>query len=283
VQHSKVFTEEEEQMKKQTVVGWLIGVILVLAVLLSGCSLGNAVMGGISSGVHKGVSSGVEQKVEQEATPQTQPSQAKAPPMGPQWNQFMIMQAQMAFNYAFSAGGLWAGQQGYETGEYTKFKWTMEGNDPIVMERAYLKELEDGKQWWRVTWEDSEGSWIWEALIDPDSSQMVRMRARDADGNEGEVPVSGQAVYMPPAELTKESVQGATVGTERITVPAGTFQADHVVYMAATGEGQVEFWLAPKVPGGVVKYLISQKGEGTVWASDLVEYGANAKTVLNSF
>ena len=271
-------------MKKQTVLGWIIGAILVLAVVLSGCSLGDAVMGGISSGVSKGVSKGVEQKVEQEVAPQTQPSRAKAPPMGPQWNQFMVIQAQMAFAYAFSAGGLWAGQEAYKPGEYTKFKWTMEGDEPIVMERAYLKEQDDGRrQWWRVSWQDSEGSWIWEALIDPDTSQMVRMRARDADGNEGEVPVSGQAVYMAPAELTEESVQGATVGRERVTVPAGTFQADHVVYMAATGEGQAEFWLAPEIPGGVVKYLISQKGEGTVWSSDLVEYGSDAVTVLKSY
>jgi hypothetical protein len=254
-------------------------VCLALAVALSSCMLGNAVMGGISSGVSKGVSKGVEQEV----APQAQPSQAKAPPMGPQWNQFMVTQAQMAFNYAFSAGGLWAGQQGYKPGEYTKFKWTMGDDEPIVMERAYLKKLDDGKQWWRVSWEDSEGAWIWEALIDPDTGQMVRMRARDADGNEGEVPVSGQVVYMAPAELTKESVQGATVGKEKVTVPAGTFQSDHVVYMAATGEGQAEFWLAPQVPGGVVKYLISQKGEGAVWSSELVEYGKNADTILNSY
>jgi hypothetical protein len=269
-------------MKKIKTSDWILGIALVLAVLLSGCSmLGDAVMGGVSSGVSKGVSKGVEQEVEKEAATET--SQSKAPARGPQWNQLMITQAQMAFNYAFSAGGLWAGQMDYKPGEYTKFEWTMEGDDPIVIERAYLKELDDGKQWWRVSWEDSEGQWIWEALIDPQSSQMLRMRARDTDGNEGEVPVSGQTVYMPAAELTKESIQGATVGKEKVDVPAGSFQADHVVFMAATGEGQVEFWLAPQIPGGVVKYMISRKGEGTVWNSDLLEFGKKATTILNSF
>ena len=271
-------------MKKFETLGWVVGIALVLAVLLSGCSmLGNAVMGGVSSGVRKGVSKGVEQEVEEEVAPETEQAQAKAPAKGPQWNQYMVMQAQMAFNYAFSAGGLWAGQMEYKPGEYTKFEWTMGGDDPIIMERAYLKELDDGKQWWRVSWKDSEDLWIWEALIDPQSSQMLRMRARDTDGNEGEVPVTGQSVYMPAAELTKESVQGATVGKEKVEVPAGRFQADHVVFMAATGEGQVEFWLAPQVPGGVVKYLISQKGEGALWKSDLVEFGKKATTILNSF
>jgi hypothetical protein len=274
-------------MNKQKSIGWILASILALAVLLSGCSmLGDAVMGGITSGVRKGVSKGVEQEVEKEVAQEAEPAQAKRPSTGPQWNQLMIMQSQMAFSYAFSAGGLWAGQKGYKPGEYTKFQWTMEGEDSITMERAYLKELDDGKQWWRVSWEDSEGLWIWEVLIDADESgtgQMLRMRARDTDGNEGEVPVSGQSVYMPPAELTEESVQGATVGKEKVTVPAGTFQTDHVVFMAATGEGQAEFWLAPQVPGGVVKYLISQKGEGTVWNSDLVEYGKKATTILNSY
>jgi hypothetical protein len=269
-------------MEKIKTLDWSIGIALVLMVLLSGCSmLGDAVMGGVSSGVRSGVSKGVEQEVEKEV--ETETGQSKAPAMGPQWNQLMITQAQMAFNYAFSAGGLWAGQQAYKPGEYTKFEWTMEGDDPIIIERAYLKELDDGKQWWRVSWEDSEGLWIWEALIDPQTSQMLRMRARDTDGNEGEVPVTGQTVYMPAAELTKESVQGATVGKEKVDVPAGTFQADHVVFMAATGEGQVEFWLAPQIPGGVVKYMISRKGEGTVWNSDLIEFGKKATTILNSF
>ena len=243
-------------------------------------------MGGISSGVSKEVSKDAEQEAEKEATQEVEPAQPKTPSSGPQWNQYMIMQAQMAFNYAFSAGGLWAGQQSYKPGEYTKFEWAMEGDDSIVMERAYLKELDDGKQWWRVSWEDSEGLWIWEALIDPQaadtgSSQMLRMRARDPDGNEGEVPVSGQTVYMSPVELTKESIQGATVGKEKVSVPAGTFQADHVVFMAATGGGKVEFWLAPQVPGGVVKYLISENGDA--WTSDLIEYGKKATTMLNSF
>jgi hypothetical protein len=260
---------------------------LVLALLLSGCSmLGDAVMGGVTSGVRSGVSKGVEKEVEEEVAQEPQPAQPKAPATGPQWNQHMIMQAQMAFNYAFSAGGLWAGQQGYKPGEFTKFEWTMEDDDSIVMERAYLKELDDGKQWWRVSWEDSEGLWIWEVLIDPEeygTGQMLRMRARDTEGNEGEVPVSGQSVYMPPAELTKESIQGASVGQEKVDVPAGRFQADHVVFMAATGEGQIEFWLAPQIPGGVVKYLMSKKGEGALWNSELVEYGKDASTILNAY
>jgi len=202
---------------------------------------------------------------------------------GPQWNQLMISQAQMAFSYAFSAGGMWAGQTGYKPGEFTKFQWTMKGETPIVIERACLRELDDGNQWWRVSWKDSEGLWIWESLIDIQNSQMLRMRARDPDGNEGEVPVSGEAVYIPATELTRESVQGAIADKGKVDVPAGSFQADHVVYMAGSDGAQIEFWLVPQIPGGVVKYLISQKGEGVLWNSELLDYGRKAETVLNSY
>ena len=152
-----------------------------------------------------------------------------------------------------------------------------------VIERAFLKELENGNQWWRVSWKDSEGLWVWESLIDTQNSQMLRMRARDTDGNEGEVPVSGESVYMSATELTRESVQGATVDKGKVDVPAGRFQADHVVYLAGSGGGQIEFWLAPQIPGGVVKYLISQSGEGVLWDSQLTEYGKKAETILNSY
>ena len=59
----------------------------------------------------------------------------------------------------------------------------------------------------------------------------------------GEVPVSGEAVYMPAAELTRESVQGATVDKGKVDVPAGRFQADHAVHMAGSDGGQIEIWL----------------------------------------
>ncbi len=228
-------------------------------------------------------SSSTSGNAEPEAKQEVDSSRSGGPSSGPQWNQLMITQAQMAFGFAFSAGGMWAGQVGYKPGEFTKFRWTVEGEDSIELERAYLKELENGKQWWRVSWKDSEGLWVWESLIDTQNSQMLRMRARDIDGNEGEVPVSGETVYMPATELTRESVQGATVDKGKVDVPAGRFQADHVVYLAGSDGGQIEFWLAPQIPGGVVKYQISQKGEGVLWTSVLSDFGKKAETVLNSY
>ena len=259
-----------------------IVIVLFLSVVLSGCVSFEDMLfdefhknGNESSSTTGNADSGAAQKADS--------SGSRAPSSGPQWNQLMVSQAQMAFSFAFSAGGMWAGQVGYKPGEFTKFEWTMKGEDSIVIERAFLKELENGNQWWRVSWKDSEGLWVWESLIDTQNSQMLRMRARDTDGNEGEVPVSGESVYMSATELTRESVQGATVDKGKVDVPAGRFQADHVVYLAGSGGGQIEFWLAPQIPGGVVKYLISQSGEGVLWDSQLTEYGKKAETILNSY
>jgi len=227
--------------------------------------------------------SGNNESSREDTVQEKEKSRDNAPSSGPQWNQMMITQARMAFSYAFSAGGMWAGQKNYKPGEFTKFEWTMEGEDSITIGRAFLKEIERGKQWWRVSWEDSKGLWIWESLMDIPNSQMLRMRARDPDGNEGEVPISGESVFIPATELTRESVEGATADKGKVDVPAGRFQADHVIFMAGSGDAQIEFWLAPQIPGGVVKYLISQKGEGVFWKSELVEFGNKTETVLNVY
>ena len=257
-------------------------IVLFLSVLLSGCvSFDDMLFDEFGNGGNDTSSS--SGNTEAASAQDTESSGSGAPSSGPQWNQMMITQAQMAYGFAFSAGGMWAGQTGYKPGEFTKFRWTMEGEDSVELERAYLKELDNGNQWWRVSWKDSEGLWVWESLIDISSSQMLRMRARDIDGNEGEVPVSGETVYMPATELTRESVQGATVDKGKVDVPAGRFQADHVVYMAGSDGTQIEFWLAPQIPGGVVKYQISQKGEGVLWTSELTDFGKKAETILNSY
>lgn len=248
-----------------------------------GLKLKDAVKGakkGAGSAVERAISEHVEQALYKKLAPK----EKLPPPKTQEWGQFMALQAQVIFAYTFSAGGYWMGQVAYQPGEMTKFEWKSKDNETVEFERAFLKKPEEGKEWWRVSWVAQDGSWIYEALISTADGTLLRLRAKDADGNSGEVPVSGDTViYMAPQELTKESIAGATVGREMVSTPAGSFDADHVVYMATGGEGQVEWWITDKVPGGVVRYLANDKKEGVLWTSTLKEKGSNATTILGSF
>lgn len=212
------------------------------------------------------------------------PKEEVPPPSSQNWGQFMAVQAQVVFSYTFSAGGLWIGEAGYQEGEYTKFEFKPREDDPVTMERAFLKELDNGNQWWRVGWYDQEESYVYEGLLSVQEQRLLRLRARDPEGNEGEVPVSGNTIYVEPAEVGEESIEGATVDSEKVTTPAGTYQTDHVVFMAMGTEGEVEWWTTDQVPGGVVKYLAREQQGGTIaWTATLMETGDDADTVLSSY
>lgn len=199
-----------------------------------------------------------------------------------EWAQVTAFQAQIAFTFVFNAGGFWIGEGEYKPGEYTKFEWISDEEDPVVMEKAFLIELDDGKQWWRVGWTHEGETWIFESLLDPQIDQMVRLRARDPEGNIDDVPLEGQSIYVPPNILNEDNLDRPSKARERLETPAGTFQTDHVVFDSGD-DIIIEWWMANNVPGGVVKYLLRSEEEGLVWESTLLEYGKKAATELDSF
>jgi len=125
------------------------------------------------------------------------------------------------------------------------------------------------------------GRWIYEALLDPEQEEVVRMRARDPDGEVGEVPVTEQTVYRPPRRLTEESLEGATVGTEQIETPAGAFTVRRVEYSGAATGSDVTWFLSDEVPGHVVRYWAVRSGNR--YTSSLLDSGTDATTQLNSY
>lgn len=254
---------------------------LIAALFLLSCSSFTEVL---VEGTREGAEQALYEQAEVGVYKALAPKEEVPPPNSAQWGQFMAMQAQVVFSYAFSAGGLWPGESTYQVGEYTRFEFKPREGDPVTMERAYLKKLENGNQWWRVSWTDGEDAYMYEGLLSPQEERLLRLRARDPDGHEGEVPVSGQAIYIPPSEIGEESLAGATVGSEKITTPAGTFQTDHVVFMAMGSGGEVEWWITDQVPGGVVRYLAREQENGRIaWTATLVDTGGDAETVLSSY
>lgn len=256
--------------------------ITATLIVVTGCStVQDSIMQGATRGIGRAVTERAEQSLYTRLAPKTQLPQPKTPG----WNQFMVLQAQVIFGYAFSAGGYWISANDLKLGEFTRFRITSGDDAPVTLERAFLRKLDNGNEWWRVSWDAEDGAWVYEALMSAgEERQVLRLRARDVDGNEGEIPVTeGTSVYNAPVRLTEESIQGASRGAERVTVPAGTYTAEHVVYMSMAGEGQVEWWITNDVPGGLVKYLLNDRNEGIVWTAELAGSGSNATSVLGSF
>ena len=207
------------------------------------------------------------------------------PPGSGQWNQVMVTQAQLLFTYAFSAGGMWPAPATYEPGEWAMYRVSATGSEGAALdtlERAFLKTTEGGNEWWRVRGIQDGETWVYEALLDPSTSEVRRLRSRDPNGEVGEVPVTEETVYQPPQRLTEESIEGATEGTEEITTPAGTYTARRVKYQGQMGSGAVTWHLSDEVPGHVVRYQIEGDGEQP-WTSTLVDMGTDASTLLNAY
>ena len=196
------------------------------------------------------------------------------------------------FTMAFHSGSYTFENEGYEVGEWTRWRLTDSGSDrPDEMERAMLHRRDDGMEWWRVKYISDTGegrdSMTVEALFDPETGEFVRMRGRmPGEAEAKEMPVEeGTYGYKEPRRLTEESMEAAMVGTETVSVPAGSFTADHVRYGGMEG-GTYDWWLNEDIPGGMVKYsrsYESQDAEGPDpynWVVELVASGTGAVSEL---
>lgn len=201
---------------------------------------------------------------------------------------------------AFGAGSYNVEPKEYAPGEFTKWKIvnnTGDGTD-AWMERAFLAKTSDGKEWWRVKYvvNSKDGNTTKsdtinvEALFAADGSQLLRMRSKmPGDKEPKEMPVTENTYgYTKPISLTPESIQGATVGTETVSVPSGSFSAKHVRY-GGMGGGTLDWWLSSSVPGGLVKYSVTSPEEKdasgpnrNAYVVELVAFGKNARSELGS-
>lgn len=186
----------------------------------------------------------------------------------------------------------------YDPGDYTRFNVYTNAEEEVArITRAYLFEDDDGNQGWKVRFLDLEAqdTTIVELLFSPDRSQLLRMRARFPDEEAGhEVPVEENQYYRTPRRLTSESVEGATVGVESLTLPAGTFEARKVEYAAPGTRVTQTWWIVDGVPGGIVQYVHRTPGQdesgdepesakgldGDDYRLELAEHGSGAESEL---
>lgn len=178
----------------------------------------------------------------------------------------------------------------YQPGQWTRWELTSgDDDDKAIVERAFISKDEDGREWWRYKSVMSGDTIVLEGLFKDAGDglqELVRMRGRmpgEKEPNEMMVPENMtmlQAWGMFRTRPTKESVDGATVGTENLTTPAGTFSAKRVRF-GSTG-GRQEWWLSSTVPGGWVQYTVNAEDKDDGFRMRLIAHGTGATSELGS-
>lgn len=178
----------------------------------------------------------------------------------------------------------------YQPGQWTRWQFGREGDDDIaVVERAFLSKDDDGQEWWRYKSVTSGDTIVLEGLFKPAGEglqELVRMRGRmpgEREASELMVPenmTTLQSWGTFRSRPTKESVDGATVGTEDVTTPAGTFSAKRVRF-GGTAFRQ-EWWLSPQVPGGWVQYSVAGEEKDEGFRIRLIAHGSGAVSELGA-
>lgn len=263
---------------------------LILLVATAGC--GSMISGAIDAAANRtgaGIGSAIGDRVGAAA------GSAMASRMPAMWTPDLTpIYMNYLFTMAFHSGSYELAGTDYEVGEWTRWRMVdseAEGQEPVELERAFLHRTADGKEWWRVKYisatEEGRDSINVEALLDPETGEFRRMRGMmPGETQPKEMPVEeGTYSYTKPTQLTKESMEGALVGTESIRVPAGTFTADHLRY--GTGYGTYDWWFNEDVPGGLVKYSRTYEqadAEGGPdpynWTVELVRSGTGARSQM---
>lgn len=187
----------------------------------------------------------------------------------------------------------------YQPGQWTRWELTESDvpDEKTIIERAMFAKTPEGNEWWRtktinIYKEDGKqkaDTIVLESLFKNEDQYMrrlVRMRAKMPGKTESEellVPEnwSTWSLLAFPYKPTPESVEGATVGVEKV---AGV-DAKHVRFGGSNG-GKMEWWLSDALPGGLARFrhtdddVSGADGKPVVWSMELVAKGTGAKSEL---
>ncbi len=185
-------------------------------------------------------------------------------------------------------------EKDYAPGEWTRWSVKTDDDDEKqTVERAFLGRTSDGGEWWRmktITMNGKEADTVsFETLFKPEQGnegmqKLLRMRAKlpgNPEPQEMMVPDQWSTWNMMgtfSSKPTPESVAGATVGTEEVKTPAGTFRAKHVKF--GQGGGSLNWWLDDATIGGWVKFQAMDNGSSARYSMELVAKGTGAKSEL---
>jgi uncharacterized protein YceK len=273
------------------------GIVLVSLIVLGGCT---SVMEGVSRTT--GVVDRTEARINQAAM--------DAVGIGALEDAAL---ASIVYTQVFFAGGYGAGYGDFEEGEGVAWDVTFadaDGSETIRIERALLKDNADGTGWWLLRYAaEGEEEFSSEALIDGDY-ELLAFRYRDpetdtirewipeeAEGDETASSDDDDAEDVDEVAAVgfyDGSYEEFFVGTESVRVPAGTYQADHILiedtYIVEEEGGETEsyqvryeWWISREVPGELVRYIWANTSDDTTLSGELVSHRMGYTTQLDSF
>jgi len=223
------------------------------------------------------------------------------------------MIASMVYMQVFIAGGYAGGYADYSEGQGVVWEVVSKENDEeerLEIERAFLKSMDDGSQWWLLRYSSQEGDEIIaEALLDTEY-KLLKFRYKDPEYNdirewlpryETEDTDKETENYSQVESYSDAMIEGDYLpyvkGTESISVPAGTFDTKYarveVDYSETDPEAAesagisdklvYEWWISEEVPGNMVRYSWSRPSDGVTLTGHLKAITKNRQSQLGSF
>lgn len=135
-------------------------------------------------------------------------------------------------------------------GQQMDFAWVVLGNEKVEGKEGHWMEI-------RTEGGPAAGETVMKQLtvVDGGKAEIKRMIVQSPGRPPMEMPMgmmSGMMKHQQPTGGSKEESMGEKVGTEPVTVPAGTFVCDH--YRKQVEGKPFDYWLSTKVlPYGLVK------------------------------
>ncbi|MCL2833166.1 MAG: hypothetical protein FWD78_08355 [Treponema sp.] len=207
----------------------------------------------------------------------------------------------VVYSQVFYMGGFGANIYQLEESQGTVWQIisTDENNNSskVETERAFLKQMPNGDQWWYLAWRQDGETYEYEALMS-NSLQAKKIRYYNADVQRVEEAVfketasaSGNEDTDPPPEaassdLSKEDLSIYSKGTETVKTNSGTYTAERLEWSNTDSENVTTtytWWVDQKAPGGLVKYQWTKSGSKESIGGELYAVKKGYTTKFGSF
>ena len=210
------------------------------------------------------------------------------------------MMFNMVYSQVFFIGGF--GANFYELEETQGTIWRVQSRDEsgdtsnVEAERALLKKLPNGDQWWYLAWQVDGDKIEYEVLMGS-NLQAKKLRYYNPDVKRVEETVfkdtasSGSEEAPPPepavSDTSMNELASYSKGKETIRVNSGTYTADRLEWSVLNEEENTTYsyiwWVDPKAVGGLVKYEWTKSGSRERINGELYSVKKGYTTKFNSF